>query len=630
MIAFRKLTLARAGRPLIVDANIQLHAGQRVGIIGPNGCGKSSLFAMLLGELHQEAGDLEIPPGWVIAEVAQETTALDKAAIEHVLDGDAELRLIEAQMRDAELAHDGERIALAHDRYDTVGGYAARSRAESLLAGLGFAAGDLERPVASFSGGWRVRLNLARALMCRSDLLLLDEPTNHLDLDAVVWLEAWLRSYPGTLLVISHDREFLDNAVSHILHVDNRSLRLYRGAYSAFEEQRAARLVVQQASFEAQQREIAALTRFIERFRAKATKARQAQSRAKSLARMETLAPVHFDAPFHFSFIQPAASPDMLLVLEKVAIGYPDREVLGDVELVLRAGARVALLGRNGVGKSSLIKVLAGSMKALRGERREGKGLTIGYFAQHQVEQLRPDESPLQHLMRLDPRAREQDLRDYLGGFDFRGDGALAAVGPFSGGEKSRLALALIIWQRPNLLLLDEPTNHLDMEMRYALTLALQSFEGAVVLVSHDRHLLRTTVDDFLLVAEGKVRPFDGDLDDYANWLQTGAAPEPLDEPSERGPSKREARQQSAQRRADLAQRRRPLERELKALDAALAAFQSEKSALDRSLADESLYLSDARETVQLKLVRQAEVGRAIDEAETRWLQVHERLEAMD
>ncbi len=628
MILLRNLTLARAGRPLLEGVNLSLHAGQKVGVTGANGCGKSSLFALFTGELHQEAGDLELPPRWVIAHVGQETPALAVSALEHTLDGDAELRRIEAELHDAEARHDGEAIAHLHEAYGHIDGYSARARAAALLAGLGFRDPEFDKPVAEFSGGWRVRLNLARALMCRSDLLLLDEPTNHLDLDAVIWLEGWLRAYRGTLLMISHDRDFLDAVVGHVAHIEGRRLKLYAGNYSAFERARAEQLALQQAMYVKQQREIAHLKSYIDRFRAKATKARQAQSRIKALARMEEVTAAHVDTPFEFRFFEPLSSPDPLLALEDAAAGYGDKVILSGLNLTLRRGERLGLLGRNGAGKSTLIRLLAGQAAPLGGARREGKGLKIGYFAQHQLEQLRPDESPLWHMGHLDPRTREQDFRNYLGGFNFHGDMATAKVGPFSGGEKSRLVLALLIWQKPNLLLLDEPTNHLDLEMRHALTLALSEYEGAMVLVSHDRHLLRTTCDGFCLVADGALRPFDGDLDDYRKWLAGSAAPaEKTDRPQ--APKRREQRQQEAEGRAKLAGKRRPLAREIEQLERRMGQLGEEKRQLDARLADPAIYQSPDKSILQTGRKRQVELGRQLAEAEERWLGLHVELEKL-
>ena len=659
MIQFRNLRLARGAKILVDAVSLQIHPGWRVGLTGANGTGKSSLFALLRGELHQDQGDLDIPAGWQIAHVAQETPALAKAAIEYVLDGDVELRTIEAQLAAAEAAHDdahesahgegpigahvgahiGAHMGELHARLHEIGGYAARARAAALLDGLGFLPGEAERPVSDFSGGWRMRLNLAQALMCRSALLLLDEPTNHLDLDAVLWLEQWLRDYRGTLVLISHDREFLDACVTHIAHIESQRLTLYSGGYSDFERQRAERLSQQQSLFVKQQREIAHIEDYIRRFRAKATKARQAQSRIKALERMERIAAAHIDTPFSFSFRDGPPAPDPLLQVEDGVVRYGERTVLGGIRLTLRPGERVGLLGRNGAGKSTLIKLLAGQLPLAAGNRSEGKGLAIGYFAQHQLETLRPDESPLQHLTRLDPRAREQELRDYLGGFDFRGDvnatgtGAGTPCGSFSGGEKSRLALALMIWQRPNLMLLDEPTNHLDLEMRHALTLALQDYEGGMVLVSHDRALLRATCDRFLLVDAGRIQPFDGDLDDYRDWLaerraQASEAAKCPDRSADKAARKADREQSAAERQARLAARR-PLVKELEQLEKKLASWHGEKKLLDARLADPALYTGAEAGQLQTLLKRQAELAGWVDDAELRWLEISEQLEAM-
>jgi ATP-binding cassette subfamily F protein 3 len=635
MIALRQVTFARAGRPLVVDASVQLHAGWKVGVVGANGCGKSSLFALLSNELHAESGDVDLPASWQIARVAQETPALPDSALDFVLDGDVELRRIERELAAAEAKGDGEAIGHLHARYGEIGGYSAKARVAEVLHGLGFKDADFTRSVAEFSGGWRVRLNLARALSCRADLLLLDEPTNHLDLDAVLWLEQWLKNTPATLLLISHDRDFLDAVVGQILAIDLQRLSLTSGGYSDYERARAARLATQQSSYEAQQREIAHLTRFVERFKAKATKARQAQSRVKMLERMEIVAAAHVDSPFHFSFREPSALPDPLLTIEKAAAGYADRSILQNISLTLRPGCRIGLLGRNGAGKSTLVKLLAGALTLQNtqqgGERKEAKALNIGYFAQHQLEQLRPDESPLQHMARLEPTTPEQELRDYLGGFDFRGEMATRAVEPFSGGEKSRLALALLIRTKPNLLLLDEPTNHLDLEMREALTFALQDYEGGMVVVSHDRHLLRTCADELLLVADGKVTDFDGDLDDYAAWLaaqrnaEKALEPEVAAEKSERLNQRAEAK---ANRQALLAQRR-PLVKEIEQLEKQLARWNEEKAGLDAQFADPDFYATVDRVKSEEMHKQAGLLGEQIDAAEMRWLEVHEALEAL-
>jgi ATP-binding cassette subfamily F protein 3 len=527
MIRFTRITLRRGAKVLLEDADVALNPGDKIGLIGANGTGKSSVFAMLRGELHADQGDVDYPQRWRVAHVAQETPALDRAAIDYAIDGDTTLRRLEAELAAAEAADDGERIGSIYADLADADAWTVRPRAEQLLHGLGFSHEQMDQPVASFSGGWRMRLNLAQALMCPSDLLLLDEPTNHLDLDAILWVEDWLKRYAGTLVIVSHDRDFLDGVVNVIVHIDNRKLKRYAGHYSDFERQRAAAVVLAAGMIEKQQRERAHLESFINRFKAQASKARQAQSRMKMLAKMEDLAPLHASAPFQFEFREPLRAPDPLLVLDDVVAGYrstemegaADKVVVRGIKFALQSGQRYGLLGINGAGKSTLIKTIAGELAPLSGTANFNKGLVIGYFAQHQVEMLRNDESPLWNLAKIAPRVREQELRGFLGGFNFPGDMALNPITHFSGGEKARLALAMIVWQRPNLLLLDEPTNHLDLETREALTVALAQFEGTLVLVSHDRHLLRATTDQFLIVADGRLQPFDGDMDDYRDWL---------------------------------------------------------------------------------------------------------------
>ena len=632
MIQFRNLTLARGARALIEGVSLQIHPGWRVGLTGANGSGKSSLFALFYGELHADLGDLEMPVHWRIASVAQETPALDQPAIEYVLDGDTELRTIEAKLATAEARHEtADQIGELHAQLDHIGGYGARARAAALLAGLGFAGSDIERAVADFSGGWRMRLNLARALVSRCDLMLLDEPTNHHDLDAVVWLEKWLAGFRGTLVVVSHDRDFLDGCVTHIAHIEAQRLTLYTGNYTAYETQRAAQLAVQQSMFDKQQRQIAHLEKYIARFRAQATKARQAQSRLKALDRMERISAAHVDAPFDFAFMTPERAPDPMLALDGIDAGYADKAIVRGVNLTLRPGARIGLLGPNGAGKSTLVKLLCGDLPPLAGRRTEGRGLAIGYFAQHQLEQLRPDDSPLRHLIRAEPKTREQDLRDFLGGFDFGGNRADAPVAPFSGGEKSRLALALMIRTRPNLLLLDEPTNHLDLEMRHALTVALAEYEGSLVLVSHDRALLRTVCDTFVLVADGKAEPFDGDVDDYLAWLaarrsdaDATATPFAQDKQSRAG-----ARAQAQEERQQKLARRRPLLKEIEKLERDMAKWQSEKALLDGKLGDAAFYASANAAEVQKSSVRLTELNAQIAQAEERWLDAQGEVEAL-
>jgi ATP-binding cassette subfamily F protein 3 len=613
LIRFSQVTLARGAKPLFEGADLTLNPGERVGLVGANGSGKSSLFALLRGELHTDKGEVEFPAHWRIAHVAQETPALERPATEYAIDGDTALRELEARLAAADASGDGALMGELHAALADADVYTVRSRAETLLLGLGFAADELYRPVAGFSGGWRMRLNLAQALMCRSDLLLLDEPTNHLDLDAIVWLEDWLRRYAGTLIVVSHDRDFLDGVVQTIVHIERRKLRRYTGDYSAFEAQRAQGLVLAQSQYEKQQREREHLQSFIDRFRAKATKARQAQSRMKMLARMEELAPVHAAAPFSFEFREPLRSPDPLLVLEDVDAGYGDRTVLGKVQLTLRAGERIGLLGVNGAGKTTLIKTIAGVLEPLGGSAVVNKGLAIGYFAQHQVEMLRDDQSPLWHLARLASQTREQELRDYLGSFNFPGDMASAPIEHFSGGEKARLALALIVWQRPNLLLLDEPTNHLDLETREALTVALAQFEGTLVLVSHDRHLLRASSDQLLVVRDGRVEAFDGDLDDYRLVLLSRKAQPPP------APPKPKPVAAKAPSKKNLQSRIQRLEDHMKRLSGEIAAVEAR-------LGDPATYQDG--ETFKRLLADQAYLRRELEQVESEWLARQAELES--
>jgi ATP-binding cassette subfamily F protein 3 len=633
MLRISNLTLARGVKRLLEGASVTIFPGQKVGLVGPNGCGKSSLFALIRGEAFPDAGNIELPPGWVIAHVAQETTPSELSAVDFVLDGDAELREVEAAL--AQGAHlSGEAIADLHARFEAIGGYQARSRAAALLNGLGFAEPEQARAVAEFSGGWRMRLNLARALMCRSDLLLLDEPTNHLDLDAVMWIEDWLKSYQGTLLLITHDRDFLDAVVTRIAHIENRKLNEYAGNYSAFERARAAQLALQQAQYSKQQKQIAHLHAFVDRFRAKATKAKQAQSRLKTLERMEIISAAHVESPFSFEFREPEAKPHQLAHLLECDIGYTGKPILPAIDWTLFYGDRIGLLGPNGAGKSTLLKTLAGELAPLTGERLVGQGLRIGYFAQHQVEQLRLDESPLLHLQRLDTAAgkytREQELRNFLGGFDFRGDQVLTRVQNFSGGEKARLALALLVWQRPNLLLLDEPTNHLDIDMREALAEALQEFEGALVVVAHDRHLLKATADQLWLVADGRLAEFDGDLDDYKEWARSWHAKQRRsDEPasSTSGVDRKTQKRQQAEQRQRQFAARKPLEQKLAALEKEIDTLNKEKAQLEAWLAGADAYTEANKERLQEVLRHQGEVKQAIENFEWEWLAVQEKLE---
>jgi ATP-binding cassette subfamily F protein 3 len=603
MLKFRDVTLRRGGRVLFAGATFAVFPGQKVGITGANGTGKSSLFALLRGELHADAGDVEIPAKWVFAHVAQETPAVDESA------------------------RDGVRLATLHGQYEHHGGYTAASRAAQLLYGLGFSASQHAMPVRSFSGGWRMRLNLAQALMRRSDVLLLDEPTNHLDLDAVLWLEDYLRSYPGSLLLISHDREFLDRVVEAVVHIEHETLTLYTGNYSSFEQQRAAQRAGQQAEFVRQQREIAHIRSYIDRFKTHASKARQAQSRMKALERMELIAPAHVDTPFRFEFRDPAKIPRPLLTLAHVSAGYSQQPVFADATLQLVPGDRVGLLGPNGAGKSTLIKVLAGTQPVMSGERTEPQDVRIGYFAQHQLEQLDASASPVQHLQRLDPRAREQDLRNFVGGFGFSGDAAMGPIATFSGGEKARLVLALVVYQRPNLLLLDEPTNHLDLEMRHALNVALQEFGGAMVIVSHDRFLLRSVTDRWLMVADGTVQEYDGDLDEYRSYLSERRAQQ---QASTDAPAKLDSAQARKDRKRSEAQQRQrlqPLRKKLQELEARLEALTKRCAEIDAALAGD-VYGAANRDRLKELLLEQARAKSELGEVEEQWLETSEALQS--
>jgi len=630
MIVFSALQIRRGTNVLLDNATATINPGQKVGLVGKNGCGKSTLLSLLKGEISSDAGNATFPSNWALAWVNQETPALSKPALEYVIDGDREYRQLESELADANARNDGNAIALLHGKLDAIQAWSIPARASSLLHGLGFSQEQLMRSVSDFSGGWRMRLNLAQALVCRSDLLLLDEPTNHLDLDAVIWLERWLKSYEGTLVLISHDRDFLDPVVDKIIHIEQQTMFEYTGNYSSFERQRGAKLAQQQALFQSQQEKVAHLQKYIDRFRAQATKAKQAQSRIKMLERMELIAPAHVDNPFSFSFRAPESLPNPLLKMERVTAGYGERIILDAIKLNLVPGSRIGLLGRNGAGKSTLIKLLAGELDALDGKVGLAKGIKLGYFAQHQLEYLRADESPLQHLSRIAPKVLEQQLRDYLGGFGFQGDKVSEITERFSGGEKARLVLALIVWQRPNLLLLDEPTNHLDLDMRQALTEALIDFEGALVVVSHDRHLLRATTDNLYLVHDGKVDVFEGDLEDYQQWLsdlqkqaQQGAAPK-----QDNGNSA-QSRKDQKRRDAELRAQTQPLRKEIEKLEKQMAKWQSQLSDAEAQLADSAIYDQSRKADLNVALQRQAESKAALEEVEMAWLDAQEQLEQM-
>lgn len=628
MINLNQIRVQRGHKVLLEDASLRVYPGHKLGIIGANGSGKSTLFQLLLGKISHDAGDMHIPGDWRIAHMAQETADSPRTALDFVIDGDKVLREIEQDIEQHQ--SDGEQLSRCYARLEEIDGYSAPARAAQLLSGLGFSDDDFNRPVKDFSGGWRIRLNLAQALMSPSDLLLLDEPTNHLDLDTTLWLEAWLQAYKGTLLIISHDRDFLDNVIGEVVSFEQQQLQFYTGNYSSFETQKADRLAQQQQAFEKQQQRRAEIEDFVRRFRAKATKAKQAQSRLKELERMATIAPAHVDSQFSFNIPCAEKISTPLLSLSQATIGYDQSPTLNNVNLTLSVDSRIGLLGANGAGKSTLIKALTGELTPVSGSRVAGEHLRIGYYHQHQMEALDLDASCALHIQRLSPKAREQDIRNFLGSFGFIGDRALETIRFFSGGEKARLALALIAWQKPNLLLLDEPTNHLDLEVRHALTLALQAFSGGIVVISHDRHLLKNTVDEFLLVHAGSVEPFDGSLQDYQNWLsqnnKSNTRPSTQEKNSGVKVDKKEARQQAANKRQQL----KPLTQALKKLEKEIDQLQSRLAELEQQLGDTALYNDASRADELQELVKQQGTLRnRLEECEEQWLETTETLEAL-
>ena len=625
MLKFSNLALRRGPTLLFEQVSFSVHPGQKVGLTGANGTGKSSLFALIQNELGLDQGDFTMPDDWVIAHVAQETELNQQPAIDFVIDGDSELRQTQIRLADAEKHADANNIAACHARLEEIDGYQAYSRAARLMSGLGFDDTEMENPIEQFSGGWVMRLNLARALMCRSDLLLLDEPTNHLDLDAVIWLEQWLRQYRGTLLLISHDRDFLDAVIDQVAHVEQQRIDIYRGNYSVFEKTRAERLAQQQSNYTRQQQSIAHMQHFIDRFRAKATKARQAQSRIKALEKMQLIGPAHVDSPFRFKFRVPRAMPTSLLRLDRVQAGYGDKTILRDINFSLIPGERIGLLGLNGAGKSTFIKLLAGELKAQGGQADKSKDLKVGYFAQHQLEQLDSQASALLILQRLDAKLSEREIRTYLGGFNFSNEKVLQTVGSFSGGEKARLVLAILIWQKPNLILLDEPTNHLDIEMRLALNQALQDFAGSVILVSHDRHLLRSVCDDLWLVDDGKVERFDSDIDGYPKWLATRKQrpSDRVDVSQTRGSnSKKQKRQDAAARRLQ-----QPKLNRLKQLEKEIEKLTRRKTELETIRAHSDIYQPDQKSLLTEALAEQTTLKQALLQLEDEWMLLGEELE---
>lgn len=628
MITLKHISLLRGGKVLLEQADLTIFKQQKIGIIGQNGCGKSSLFKLLLGQLPLDNGELEIPKNLRIAHMAQEVASTESNALDYVLDGHQQLRQLEQCLKQALADDDHQQQAECYGEMETIHAYQLPSQAEQLLHGLGFEQSQLQNPVKSFSGGWRIRLNLAQALMSDADLLLLDEPTNHLDLDATIWLENYLKRYSGSLLLISHDRDFLDQVVSHIAHFERQKIISYTGNYSQFERQKAERLAQQQQAHEQQQAQIAHIESFIRRFKAKASKAKQAQSRVKELERMQRIAPAHIDSPFSFSFPAAEKFSSPLLSLKQANLGYKN-PVLKNVNLSLLPGSRIALLGPNGAGKSTLIKSIVADLPMLNGERTCGEHLQIGYFAQHQLEALDADASPFLHIQRLSPQASEQSIRNYLGSFDFRGDKAFEAISNFSGGEKARVALAIITWQKPNVLLMDEPTNHLDLEMRQALTLALQDYQGALLLVSHDRHLLKNTVDEFYLIADGQVSEFDGDLLAYEQWLEAYKKQSPSAEPTAK-PTERLDKKQQRQIAADKRKQLSPLKKQLQKLERQQEKFQQAIQTLEQELAAPELYEDGQKQQLQTLLLQQKQLNQELTNIETEWLELAEQLEELE
>lgn len=624
LITANNLSVNRGAKNLIIDANFTIHANHKVGLVGANGCGKSSLFSVLLGNLSPDVGDLNMPSRWRIATVKQETPALAQSALDYVIDGDTEYRQLETELEQARADDNGNQEAILINQIDAINGYSLPARAGELLHGLGFLQEQLTLPVKSFSGGWRMRLNLAQALISRADLLLLDEPTNHLDLDAVIWLQNWLKRYDGTLVLISHDRDFLDDVIGQILHIEQQKAKLYSGNYTSFERQRAEHLAQQDAQFQKQQREVAHLTKFVDRFRAKASKAKQAQSRLKRLQKLPDLAPAHVDSQFTFSFETPENLPYPLLSLSDTHCGYGDIKILSDVNITLVPGTRLGLLGRNGAGKSTLIKTLAGEIKLLKGTRFAAQDLKVGYFSQHQLEQLHMSSTAIEHILRDKPEFTELEARSFLGRFGFSGDQALSVIKTMSGGEKARLVLALIVLAKPQLLLLDEPTNHLDLEMRQAIVMALQDFEGAIILIAHDRYLLESCVDEFFLVGQGKVADFNGDIDDYHQWLHQDKKASTAST-SDKSPTvdKKAQRQQQAELRKKAA----PLKKQVDKINKQMEKLQTELDEVEAILADGDIYQSDDKAELSRLLKLQAQLSDDIAEYEMQWLDLEEQID---
>ena len=618
MINLSNLSLRRGHKILFEEASLMIHPGQKAGLTGANGTGKSSLFALMMGDLHADLGDCNVPKQWQIAHVKQETPSLDCTALDYVLDGDVTFRAIEKAINEATDKEQHDKLAELYAEMEHIDGYAAHAKAGRLLHGLGFAAGEELKSVKSFSGGWRMRLNLAQALMCRSDLLLLDEPTNHLDLEAVVWLSDWLKRYEGTLLLISHDRDFLDNVVGHILHIEHEKLTLYTGNYSDFEKTRMERLALQQAMFEKQQKQIAHMQSYVDRFRYQANKAKQAQSRLKALERMDTIAAAQVENPFHFQFLPCQNLKHQIVTIEHADIGYGDVNIFQDLSFAVTAGARIGLLGRNGAGKSTLIKAMSGDLPLKKGTLKKAKDLKLGYFAQHQLDQLDSNATAIEHVMQLNPKASEQEVKNFLGGFGFQGEKADTPIAPFSGGEKARLALSLIVYQQPDLLLLDEPTNHLDLNMRDAISFALQSYEGAVILVSHDKHMLNSVIDEMAYILDGQIHPFDGDLDEYQSFIKAqikaneaeanGAVVEPVSK--------------KANHKAGKAQKNR-----IQKLEKMVDQLTDKLDQVNEKLSSDEAYLPENAEQLTEWMKQAGDLKKQLDDAETEWMELSEAME---
>lgn len=628
MIEIKNLSLQRGNKQLLNNASLTIYPGQRIGLIGKNGTGKSSLFALIEGKISHDSGDIRLPKHWQLATVKQETPALDIPALDYVLQGDSELQQLQQLLQQAEDDDDGFKQAEYHARLDEIGAYSAPARAAKLLNGLGFSQQEQQQPVKSFSGGWRMRLNLAQALMCRTDLLLLDEPTNHLDLETVLWLEQHLAGLDTTQIIISHDRDFLNATTTQTVELTQQQLILYGGNYDFYQQERAQRLTQQQAAYLKQQAHIQHLQSFIDRFKAKATKAVQAQSRIKALARLERIAPAHLDSEFSFQFAQPDHLPNPLLKLEHISLGYGDKTVLHDIDLSVESGARYGLLGVNGSGKSTLIKAISGSLKPLSGQVIRAEKLKIGYFAQHQLETLRADQSPVWHIQQLSPAVREQEIRNFLGSFAFIGDMALQPIAPFSGGEKARLALAMIVWQKPNLLLLDEPTNHLDLDMRHALTVALQTFKGALIVVSHDRSLLESTTDALIYLSDGELKHFDGDLSNYRQWRLTQDqhnGEQPQD--SRDNHNRKEQKRIEAQQRQQRARLIKPLLKNIEKAERDMGNWQQQRKQHEAFLASEEAYLDENQTKLQQTLTQLAELKVKLTQTEEKWLEWQQEVE---